>query len=542
MPQELAEPPTEPLLIGVDLGTGGAKVALVTATGQVLGLEFESVKTRLLPGGGAEQDPEDWWQAIRDCTTRLLTSQRGAAGQVAAICFSGQWGGTVPVGDDGHPTHPALIWMDGRGARYAQKVTAGLVTVPVAGYSARKLRAWVARTGGAPARSGQDPVGQSLWLMHERPDAFAAARWLLDIPEYLTFRASGRAVATSDTAVLRWCTDNRDPARIRWDHALAKMARLDARKLPEIVSPATVVGTLTPQASVDLRLPATVKVVSGTGDTAAAAIGAGAVGDLVPHLYVGTSAQLSCHVQQKKTDVFRNIASMPAVVPGRYRVATMQNVAGQAIDWLIENVLHKDGPARSAPPHAELNALAAAAPPGSNGVIFVPRLKGARTPVDDATIRGSWLNLSLASGRQDVARAVFEGIAYKTRWMLEAVEHFTGRTGPGGLGAIRFIGAGASSRLWSQTMADILDRPIDQIEQPAAANARGAALLAAIALGLVSWSDVPSLVRTAERFEPDPAHRSVYAKGYGEFRTHNKRNGALYARLNGQVTVTPARQ
>ena len=265
MPQELAEPPTEPLLIGVDLGTRGAKVALVTATGQVLGLEFESVKTRLLPGGGAEQDPEDWWQAIRDCTTRLLTSQRGAACEVAAICFSGQWGGTVPVGDDGHPTHPALIWMDGRGARYAQKVTAGLVTVPVAGYSARKLRAWVARTGGAPARAGPGP-GRAELVAHARAAGRVRRRTMAARhPGVPNVRASGRAVATSDTAVLRWCTDNRDPARIRWDHALAKMARLDARKLPEIVSPATVVGTLTPQASVDLRLPATVKVVSGTG-------------------------------------------------------------------------------------------------------------------------------------------------------------------------------------------------------------------------------------------------------------------------------------
>jgi xylulokinase len=524
--------PAEPLLIGVDLGTGGPKVALSTAAGRLLGLECASIQTRLLPGGGAEQDPEDWWQAITTCTRRLLASQPGAAGRVAAICFSGQWGGTVPVDEQGQPTHPALIRMDRRGARYSRKVTGGLVAVPGAGYSVRKLRAWVSKTGGAPTRSGQDPVGQSLWLAHERPDAFAAARWLLDIPEYLTFRASGRAVATSDTAALRWCTDNRDPQRIRWDSALASMAGLDPRKLPQIVTPATVVGTLTPQAAVDLRLPKSVKVVSGTGDTTAAALGAGAVGDLVPHLYVGTSAWLSCHVQRKKTDVCRNIASLPSVVPGRYWVATVQNVAGQAIDWLIENVLHRAGSARSAQALAELNALAAAAPPGSNGVIFAPWRGGERTPIDDATIRGGWLNLSLATGREDLARAVFEGIAYNTRWMLDRVEHFTGRTGPGGLGPIRFIGGGASSRLWCQTMADILDRPIDQVEQPAAANARGAALLAAVALGELSWTDVARVVGSTQRFEPDPAHRTVYDKGYGAFRVHYKRNRAFHPHLN----------
>lgn len=526
-----------PLLIGVDLGTSGPKVALSTAAGELLGLECAAIQTRFLPGAGAEQDPEDWWHAITACIRRLLASHQGAAGHVAAICFSGQWGGTLPVDERGQPTHPALIWLDGRGARYSQQATGGLLAIPGAGYSARKLRAWVAKTGGAPTRSGQDPVGQSLWLAHERPDAFAAARWLLDVPEYLTFRASGRAVATADTAALRWCTDNRDPQRIRWDYALAGLAGLDPHKLPQIVMPATVVGTLTPQAAVDLRLPTSVKVVSGTGGRAAAAVGAGAVGDLVPHLYVGTSAWLSCHVQRKKTDVFRNIASLPSVVPGRYWVATVQDVAGQAIDWLIENVLDHTGPARSAEVLAELNALAAAAPPGSNGVIFAPRRGSERARVDDAVISGGWLNLSLASGRQDLARAVFEGVAYNTRWMLQAVERFTGRTGPGGLGPIRFIGGGASSRLWCQTMADVLDRPIDQVDQPAAAGARGSALLAAIALGELSWADVAGVVRTSERFEPDPAQRSVYDKGYGGFRTHYRRNRAYYARLTGQLAA-----
>jgi xylulokinase len=527
-----------PLLVGVDLGTGGPTVALVSAGGHVIGLERAPVQTRHLPGSGAEQDPEDWWQAIRDCTARLLAGQPGAAGQVAAICFSGQCSGTVPVDERGRVTHPALIRMDGRGARYAAQVTGGLVSVPGMGYSARKLRAWVAKTGGAPTRSGQDPVGQSLWLARERPDAFAAAHWLLDIPEYLTFRASGSAVAAADTAVLRWCTDNRDPQRIHWDYQLAEMAQLDPRKLPQIVSPATVVGTLTPQAAVDLRLPATVKVVSGTSDMAAAAIGAGTVADLVPYLYVGTSAWLSCHVQRKKTDVFRNIASMPSVVPGRYWVATVRNGAGKAIDWLIENVLHQAGPARSAAALAELEALAATAPPGSSGLIFSPWLNGARM-VDDATIPGNWLNLSQASGRQDLTRAVFEGIAYDTRRMLEAVEHFTGRTDSGGLGPIRFIGGGASSRLWCQTMADILDRPIDQIEQPAAARARGAALLAGVALGQVSWGDIPALARSTERFDPDPAHRTVYEEGYGAFRAHYKRNRSVNARLSGRVAGLP---
>jgi xylulokinase len=524
-----------PLVIGVDLGTGGPKVALATDRGDLVGLESASVTTRILPGGGAEQDPEDWWQAIAGCVRRLLDGHQASAERVRALCFSSQWGGTVPVDEAGRATHPALIWMDGRGAQYAQEVTGGWPALPGSGYGPRRLRAWVAKTGGAPSRTGQDPVGQTLWLRNQRPDAYAAARYLLDVPEYLTMRACGRAVTGVDTAVLRWCTDNRDPRRVRWDRGLAATARIDLGKLPEIVAPASVVGTLTEEAAADLGLPAGVQVVAGTGDTTAAALGAGAVADHVPHLYVGTSAWLTCHVQRKKTDVFRNIASMPSVVPGRYWVATIQNVAGKAVDWLIDNVLDQHGPARSARALEELNTLAATAPAGSRGVIFTPWLNGERTPVDDLTLRGGWLNLSLDTRREDLARAVFEGIGYNTRWMLDAVEHFTDRTGPAGLGPIRFIGGGATSRLWCQTMADILRRPIGQVAEPAAANARGAALLACVATGTVDWGEIPGLVRVSEQFEPDDAHRDVYDHAYEAFLRHYRGNRAIYAKLNARA-------
>jgi xylulokinase len=521
------------LVIGVDLGTGGPKVALANARGDLIALESATVHTRVLPGGGAEQDPDGWWQAITGCVRRLLAAHPGSESNVAAICFSSQWGGTVPVDEHGCTTHPALIWMDARGAKYAQAVTGGWPALPGSGYNPRKLRAWVAKTGGAPTRTGQDPVGQTLWLAHHQPGAYAKARYLLDIPEYLTMRASGRAVTAADTSVLRWCTDNRDPRRVHWDASLAATAGIDLAKLPEIVAPATIAGTLTSQAAADLGLEATTQVVAGTGDTTAAALGAGATGDYVPHLYIGTSAWLTCHVPQKKTDVFRNIASMPSVVPDRYWVATIQNVAGKAVDWLIDNVLDQHGPARSAQALAELNALAAKAPPGSRGVIFTPWLNGERTPVDDVTLRGGWLNLSLQARREDLARAVFEGVAYNTRWMLDAVEHFTGRTGTAGLGPIRFVGGGATSRLWCQMLADILCRPICQVAEPSAANARGAALLASIATGAVTWAEIPDLVQVQERFDPDNTHRDVYDRAYAAFRDYYRKNRAIYARLNG---------
>ena len=523
---------TEPLVLGVDLGTGGLRTALATARGRILAVAKRDLPTRLLPGGGAEQDPDDWWQAVAETVKELLAAHPESAPRIKALCFSAQWGGVVPAAEDATPTHPAVIWMDARGARYAQQATGGLLTVPGTGYGARRLRSWLTKTGGVPTRSGKDPVGQSLWLRRERPDAYQAARWLLDVPEYLTLRAAGRAVAARDTAVLRWCTDNRDPDSLTWDPKLARMAGLDLGKLPELVPAATLVGPLTARAADDLGLPREVRVVAGTGDTTAAALGAGAVRDYDAHLYVGTSAWLSCHVPAKKTSLRDNIASLPAAIPGRYWVATIQDVAGRAVDWLIENVLDDPDHPRSSEALDRLTRLAESAPPGANGVLFAPWLNGERTPVDDPALRGAWFNLSLSTSRADLARAVFEGIALNTRWMLDAVERFTGRTKNGGIGPIRFIGGGASSTLWCQAMADILNRPIDQIAEPQLAGVRGAALLAGVALGEVTWDQIPDLVAVERRYEPDPAHRARYDRAYAALLAHHKGNRKLYRRLN----------
>jgi xylulokinase len=523
-------------VLGVDLGTGGPRVALAGTDGALVDHEKESVDLRLLPGGGAEQDPDDWWRAIVAASGRLRGRHPTEYGQVTAMCMSSQWGGLVPVAADGRHVYPALTWMDSRGRRYSEELTGGGVPVP-GGYNARALRHWLSRTGGVPTRTGKDPVGQAAWLRHERPEADAAAAFLLDVPEYLTMRLTGRAVAGWDTAVLRWCTDNRDPSAVRWDAALARRCRLDLRRLPELVPPGSVVGTVLPTVAVELGLPDGVRVVAGTGDTTAAAVGAGATGDFDAHLYVGTSAWLSCHVPFKRTDIVHNIASLPSVVPDRYWVATVQDVAGKAVDWLLDSVVYAqdgmlDGSPRPADALERLNELAAAAPPGCNGVVFTPWLNGERTPVDDPHVRGGWFNVSLGTTRADLARSVFEGIALNARWMLEAVERFTRRGRPEGFSSLRFIGGGASSPLWCQTMADVLGMPVRQIADPVVANARGAALIAAIGVGEVDWADVPSRVEVMATYVPDLATAATHDRQYTAFRDIYRRTHGIYARHN----------
>ena len=237
---------------------------------------------------------------------------------------------------------------------------------------------------------------------------------------------------------------------------------------------------------------------------------------------MGTSSWLSCHLPTKRTDLLHNQAALPSAVPGRYFLANEHEVGGGALLWLRDQA----GMVRDLD---EANELAAAAPAGSNRVIFTPWLNGERTPVDDHTIRGGWNNLSLTTDRADLVRSVFEGVAYNSRWLLDVVEKFVKRP----LDGLNFIGGGATSDLWCQIHADVCDRVIRRVAEPQHANTRGAAFVAWLALGQHTLDELNRSVTIEREFRPDPTARATYAPLYREFLKIYKANKAIHARLNG---------
>jgi xylulokinase len=488
-------------VLGIDLGTSGPKVGLIERDGRVSDREFEPTPVALGPGGAAEQRTEDWWTAIAAASQRLLARNDA---DVRGVAVTGQWAGTVALGADGRPLAPACIWMDARGAPYARALAGGHVRV--AGYEPRKLARWIRRTGGAPSLSGRDPFGHILWLRATRPELYAASACFLEPIDWLGHRLTGRLATTGVTATMHWITDTRDPHRIRYDDELIALAGLRRAQLPELLAPNAVLGPVTPEAQAALGLARAVPVVAGTPDTMSAAVGSGAVADHAAHLYVGTSSWLSCHVRYKRTDPLHSVASLPAAIPGRYLVSCEQETAGAALDRL-RRVLGIDG-------FDELERLAAAAPPGSHGVLFTPWLNGERTPVDDALVRGGLHNLTLASTREDVARALLEGIALNTRWMRDAVERFCHRR----LEPLAFAGGGARSPLLGQIMADALGREVHRLEDPIAVNLRGAGLLAWIALGELRIEDLHGRAPVAAVHRPQRDLAPIYDAHFAALR------------------------
>jgi xylulokinase len=519
----------EKLILTVDLGTSGPKVALFTVNGELVDDDFASTGYTLLPGGGAEQDPDEWWDAIKTAALKILSRNPEAAQNIEAISVTSQWSGTVPVDKNGKHLMNAINWMDSRGAGQVKKITDGLIKIE--GYGLSKAYHWLKRTGGIPTASGKDPIAHILFIEETMPEIYEKTYKFLEPKDYLNLRFTGKFISSFDTMILHWVTDNRDINNIKYSDKLLALSGLDREKLPDMVAASDVIGTLSKETAKEFGLPENIKLIAGTPDVNSAAIGSGAIKQENAHIYIGTSSWLASYLPFKKTDIFHNIAALPSALKGKYLVTNEQETAGECINYLRDNVFfHKDALNTDAPEdyYELINQLAGESPVGSNNLIFTPWLYGERSPIEDNFIRGGFHNLSLQHTRRDMIRSVFEGVAFNNRWLLKYVEKVAGNQ----FGHINFIGGGALSDLWSQILADVLQREIWQIENPLLANSRGAAFLASIGLGYLKAEDIPAKTKVKTKYRPKPENKEIYDKLFAEYINIYKKNKGIHKRLN----------
>jgi len=517
-------------ILAIDLGTSSLKIALVDIKGNVIGWESEPIQLIVTPDGGTEQNPREWWQAFLVAGKRLLSKNPQAARSVAAICSSTQGEGTIAVDRDGQPLGNCVLWMDMRGAPYLQAQLKGLINFN--GVSLPNLLRFVRLTGGMPSMTGKDPAGHMLFLRETKPEIYHKAYKFLNVLDYINLCLTGRYVATVDSILTSWVTDNRDPRKIEYNDALIESLGVDREKLPEIAACSAVIGTLKRDVAESLGLPAEVKVVAGSIDNTAAAVGAGTVADYAVHLYIGTSSWMAAHVPYKKTDVVSSLASVPCALPDRYLLTALQATAGGNLTFLRDNILyHKDELLQEADVpdvFKVLDQIAERPPAGSNGVIYTPWIWGERAPVDERTLRAGLYNLSLHNNREDIIRAFLEGIAFNTRWLLVPFEKFIKRK----VDKINIVGGGAQSGVWCQIFADVMDLEIRQVQDPVCANARGAAWIGAVGLGEIQFKDVEPLTRYKNVYTPQARNRQVYDDRFAIFKDIYKSMSGIYKRLN----------
>jgi xylulokinase len=518
-------------VLAIDLGSGGHKAAIVADSGEVIACAEGNITTHILPRGGAEQDPVEWWNGVKQAAKQVISESKVAPEDIVAIGCDSQWSVVVAVDEHGEPLMRAIHWMDTRGGPHNCKIMAGFPSIQ--GYGMFKLLKWIKLTGLVPTRSGIDSLGHVLFIKHERPEIYAKTHKFLEPMDFLTARLTGKITATQKTMAPFVVVDNRKWGSREYSHELLNLAGLDQEKFPTLIPNDGIIGPISSSVAEELGLHPSTQVVAGICDSNASAIGSGAVKDFETIIYIGTSLYMTCHVPFKKTDLGSFMTSLPSPFKSRYYLLGEQGTGGKCVEFFLKNMVYPADEFNTGPrpddAYLRFNRMACAAPAGSGGVIFLPWLNGTIVPSEDPYVRGGFINLSLSTSRSHMTRAIMEGLAYNNRWTRQAAEKFIGRR----IDSFRFSGGGALSDVWCQIHADVLGVPIQQVDDPINTTVRGTALLALITLGYRSIDEIPGLVRFKRVFEPDGSNRKTYDRMYTQYRALFKKNKRIFKELNG---------
>ena len=528
---------TAPYLLTVDLGTSGPKAAVVGIDGRVVGAGYQKVTTLFPEGGAAEQDPAVIWSttlvACRSALTEARTAVQIEPHEIVAVIISSQYSSVVPVDASGEHLANMVIWMDQRGSPKRIKHVPGYPTRPD---SPADLARWLRIHGLAPIEGGI-ALTHMRWIRYARPDVYERTAALLEPMDYLTLRFSGRATANQCTAFMSLMVDNRTLGATKYHPQLVEQSLIDHDKLPELVPVGADLGPVLPDVAAKLGLSESTVVLSGCNDTQAGAIAASAFQGSHAGVSLGTTGVIVTHYPNRKTDPFTSIFTVPSPIGGCHLLSAENGVAGVGVDHFLDTIVYGDDPfhtsASSFGAYEAFNEAAALSNPGAGGVMYLPWLRGSIAPKADARMRGGFINVGLDTDRNDMARAVLEGVALNFRWLRGPVEKFVKRS----FSHVVFYGGGAKSDLWSQIMADVLAVPIHQLDQPRHANTVGTALLGFERLGLIGIDDVLRIPHVNAVFEPNSANAARYDELSDRFAAAFKATRPLFRALNRPHTT-----
>ena len=526
-------------VIAYDIGTTGVKTCLfeVGDTLRLLAGEYEGYGLYILPGGGAEQDADEWWAAMAKSTRRLLEKTGTDPKSIAGISFSSQMQGLVLVDEAGCALRRPMSYMDQRGSReFAACQTHGLT---ISGVNALMLLRSLRRTRAA-STSVKDPLWKYKWVQQNEPEVYAKIHKWLDVKEYLIGRCTGQFVMTRDSAYSTFLYDSR-PDKGCWSRALCRMYGVEFDHLPRIIECTDVAGTLTARAAQDLGLAEGCPVYGGGGDATLIGVGAGCTEVGQTHIYSGTSGWVSTVIGRQTVDIVSMIAGIVGAQAGKYNYFAEMETAGKCFEWVKEhlvldeigNYLQKTNVAESQESVYEslydyMTDTIEAIPPGAGGVIFTPWLHGNRCPFEDPKAAGMFFNLRLDTGTTEMLRAVLEGICYHLRWMLECQDKKVKIAS-----TLRFVGGGALSRVTCQILADVTGRTVETVADTKDVGAVGAAMLVAVGSGQIAdLTQAAGLIRPAARYTPDPANQALYDRNYKVFKNLYAANKKNFAALN----------
>lgn len=500
------------MIVAHDLGTSADKASLHDDSGRLLASTTVPYPTRFSAGGVAEQDPEDWWQAVGQATRGLLSTGGYPAGDVRAIVLSGQMMGAVFLDAAHRPLRPAFIWADHRSEPQARRLRAAMGDQEA--YALLGHRVHTTYT-----------LPKLMWVREHEPEVWSRTRKVCLAKDFVNARLTGALVTDHSDAS---STNAYDLCAGTWASGMLEAGGIGAEVLPEIVPSTTVLGGVTAEAARHTGLRAGTPVVVGGGDGPMASVGAGAV---LPasgsYVCLGTSAWVAFSADEPVFDPLRRSFTFRHVVPGQFVPTATMQAAGACLQWVVDLLEPGGGPDR----FPRLLAEAATGQGAEAGLYFLPYLLGERSPHWDASATGTFLGLQRHHGRGDLVRAVLEGVAFNLRSCLDA---FAASGIP--VAAVDLIGGAASSDVWLQVLADVWGIPVRRREVREEATSLGAAVTALVAIGACGFDSAPALSATETPVDPDPRRSLAYREEHLVFLDAYDRLAGWFP---GRQPVTP---
>ena len=471
-------------LLAFDIGSSGLKASLVDENLNVIRNVTTTYPTHRYPDGGCEQEAADWWMSAVRAMMMLRELAPESVKRVDAIGISGHMLGCLPMDRDGQTLRPAMIHADTR----ALSISNGL--------RAKFGRDYFYQICGN-VLSPASTLCKTLWLKENEPELYARTARILQSKDYLVYRLTGKMDTTDYSDASHGLLMNLQTKQ--YDAQMFRNVGVDMEKFPEIHASCEIAGRLSEEAAGCLGLRAGIPVSVGGGDGACSNVGAGvaACGDF--YLSLGTTAWIAGMIDKPFIDPQHRVFHICTLDGNGCNVFGTEQCAGRSVTWAQE--VFDVASARA------FDAVAAGAPAGAGGLIYLPYLEGERSPVFDAQAQGVFFGMDTTHKREHFLRAVLEGTACGLSQILDVMREKQE------IRELRIIGGGAKSRLWKQILADVCNVTLHDVSTFFdSATSLGAAAAAGVGIGLFrDLQEACSHISTSGDVEPDPETQAVYA-------------------------------
>jgi len=481
------------LLLGIDVSTTGSKALVVNRDGEVVGSATTPHQTSTPRPLWSEQQPEDWWRAVAVSIRQALLHANVSGSAVSAIGLTGQMHGLVLLDQRKQTLRPAILWNDQRCSDECDQIRA------------RIGRQRLIQITGNEALTGFT-APKIVWVKNHEPEIFARARHVLLPKDFIRLKLTGAlAMDKADgSGTMLFDLKKRD-----WSIEVLDALGIPSEWFPPTFEGPETTGEVSAEAAEATGLRIGTPVVAGGGDQAAQAVGVGAIRPGIAALTLGTSGVVFAPTDSCLIEPEGRLHAFCHAMHNRWHLMGVMLSAAGSLQW------HRDTLAPDVS-FDELLAEAAVAPPGSEGLIFLPYLSGERTPYPDPLARGAWVGLTLRHKRGHVTRSVLEGVAFGLKDSFELIRG----AGLVAIEQVRVSGGGAKSALWRQIIADVLGAELVTVNTTEGA-AYGAAILAGVGCGV--WPDVETacsnLIRIVERVSPNQQQTALYGLVHDQYQS-----------------------